>query len=247
MIALLRSELLKQRSTRTTLQLLGAMVVLVAVVILLHTLELPIRNLGAHTAQLNVLGRGQMLGALFGALLGALSITAEFRHGTIRPTLLATPGRGRVIAAKVLVSVLLGLLFGLVAAGEGLAVGGVSLVARGIDLQLTVGDYALMLAGGAVGAGLLAAIGVGVGAAVRNQVPVVVGLCLWLLFIEGLLFGDIGLSDYGRLLPGALARAASGLEQQTLLQPGPAVALLMMYAVAATALGWMAMTRRDVQ
>ena len=247
MIAIIRSELLKQRTTRTTLQLLGVMGALVAVVILLHTLALPLRNLGQHTAQLEVLGRGQMMGAVFAALLGALSVTAEFRHGTIRPTLLATPRRGGVVVAKVLVSFVLGLIMGLAAAGEGLAVGGVSLLGRGIDLQLTAGDCALMLAGSGVGAGLLAAVGVGIGAALRNQVPVIVGICIWLLFVEGLLFGDIGLSAYGRLLPGALARAGSGLDQPTLLQPAPALALLVLYAIAATALGWVAMSRRDVQ
>jgi hypothetical protein len=73
-----------------------------------------------------------------------------------------------------------------------------------------------------------------------------VGICTWLLFIEGLLFGDIGLSNIGKYLPGSLARAAGGLGSSVLLLPGPALVLLSIYAVAAAAAGWAAITRRDV-
>ena len=72
---------------------------------------------GVQTTQrpgsLDVFGRGEFLGALFAALLGALSITTEIRHGTIRPTFLFTPRRGRVLWAKVWASVLIGAGFGL--------------------------------------------------------------------------------------------------------------------------------------
>jgi len=128
-----------------------------------------------------------MLGTLFAALLGAMSITGEFRHGTIRPTFLTTPRRGRVVAAKVWASMLIGVAFGLIAAAVAAGVGSAALAARGVKIQLDGGDYALLLAGGAAAAGLWAAIGVGLGAVVRNQVPTVVGLCAWLLFVEGLL------------------------------------------------------------
>jgi ABC-2 type transport system permease protein len=246
MTGLLRAELLKQRSTRTTLELLLAMIVLVVVVILLHGLELPVRNLGSESHQLGVMGQGQRMGTLFAALLGALAITSEFRHGTVRPTFLVAPRRGRVVVAKVVVSLFVGLLFGLIAAGVALGVGIGAFTERGVAIQLDGNDYSRLLIGSAVGAGLWSAFGVGVGALVRHQVPVVVGICTWLLFIEGLLFGDIGLSHWGRFLPGALAQGAIGLEPQTLLAPGPAVSLLVLYAIAAAAFGWIVTTRRDV-
>lgn len=88
MTAPLRAEWLKQRSTRTTLGLLAAMVGLVVLVILLHELGLRIDALSRRSSQFAVLGQGQRMGTLFAALLGALSITVEFRHGTIRPTFL---------------------------------------------------------------------------------------------------------------------------------------------------------------
>lgn len=246
MTAQLRAELLRQRSTRTNLGLFAAMFSLVVLVMLLHGLGLPAESLSRRSRQLVVLGQGQRLGTLFAALLGAISMTVEFRHGTIRPIFLTTPRRGRVVMAKVGVSMLIGISFGLIATAIAVGVGGAALAARGLEVRLDGGDYALLLGGSAVGAALWAAIGVGLGALVRNQVPTVVGICTWLLFVEGLLFGDIGLSEYGRFLPGSLATAATGQDQQTLLAPGLAVLLLALYAAAAAAVGWVATTRRDV-
>jgi ABC-2 type transport system permease protein len=246
--ALLRAELLKQRSTRTGLGLFAAMLGLVLLAVLLHGFGLPAEDLGGPHVQLMVLGRGEFLGALFAALLGAMSITAEVRHGTIRSTFLVTPRRGRVVAAKVLVSILFGAGFGLVAGAVATAAGTAALRARGIELQLDRGDYVLLVAGAAGAAALWAAIGVGVGALVRNQVPALIGICAWLLFVEGLLAGDVagGLGDVGRLLPGAAASAISGQDPGTLLAPAVALVLLALYAAAAALTGALALSRRDV-
>jgi hypothetical protein len=103
------------------------------------------------------------------------------------------------------------------------------------------------VAGGAAAAALWAAIGVGVGAVVRGQVPTAVGLSAWLLFVEGLLAGDAAVvGDAGRYAPGAAAAAITGQDPGTLLEPGPGALLLVVYAVAAAVAGWVATTRRDV-
>jgi hypothetical protein len=93
MTAQLRSELLKQRTTRTNLVLLLWMVGLVVLVVLLHVLSFGVDELSRHDNQLKIAGLGTSIGALFASLLGAMSITGEIRHGTIRPTFLATPRR----------------------------------------------------------------------------------------------------------------------------------------------------------
>lgn len=246
MKALLRSEWLKQRSTGTNLGLFAAMVALVLLAVLLHSL-LPAEDLDMTNVQLMVLGRGEFLGALFAALLGALSITTEIRHGTIRPTFLVTPRRGRVIAAKVSVSILIGAGFGLAAGAVAAAVGTAALRVRGIEVQLDLSGYVLLVVGAAGAAGLWAAIGVGVGALVRNQVPTLVGICAWLLFVEGLLVGDlVGLGDVGRFLPGAAASAVSGQDPGTLLAPATGLVLLVLYAAAAALAGLASISRRDV-
>lgn len=248
MIALLRAELFKQRSTLTGLGLFGAMLSLILFVMVIHGFGLAPGNLDSTSGQLTVLfGWGEVFGALFAALLGAMSFTGEIRYGTIRPTFLVTPQRGRVVAAKVWASMLIGTGFGLTAGALAAGVGTAALSARGIDVQLNEGDYALLVAGGAAAAALWAAIGVGLGAVVRNQVPALVGICVWLLFVENLLVGDIAnVSVVGRLLPGAAGKAISGQDPDTLLSPALAVVLLSLYAAGAVLAGSLAIDRRDV-
>jgi hypothetical protein len=217
---------------------------LVLLAVVLHGIGLSSATLADSDNQLMVLGRGEFLGALFAALLGAMSVTSEIRHGTIRPTFLVSPRRGRVVAAKVVVSFLLGAGFGLTASALAAIVGAAMLDARGIDVQLDGSDYALLVAGGTAASALWAAIGVGVGAIVRNQVPTLIGITAWLLFVEGL-FGE-NLVDVSKFAPGTLGMAVSGQEPGALLAPGISLLLLSLYAALAATAGWMSTTRRDV-
>jgi ABC-2 type transport system permease protein len=242
--AQLRSELLKQRSTPANLGLLSALLGLVALAVTLHGIGLRASELADRDNQLMVFGRGEFLGALFAGLLGAMSITAEIRHGTIRPTFLVTPGRGRVVTAKVWVSVLIGAGFGLAASALAAGVGAAVFSARGVELQLGGGDYTLLIAGGTAAAALWGAIGVGIGAVVRDQVPALIGISAWLLFIEGLFGGN--LADVIKFAPGALGMAASGQEPDTLLAPSLSLFLLALYGAAAGMAGLIATSRRDV-
>lgn len=248
MKALVRSELLKLRSTRAALGLMAALLGLVLVAVALHAFGLAAERLGDLEVQLMILGRGEFLGVLFAALLGALSFTSEVRHGTIRPTFLFSPRRARVVAAKASVTLVVGAGFGILAGAVAIAAGAAAFRARGIDLQLERGDYGLLLAGGAAAAALWATIGLGVGVLVRNQVPTLIGICTWLLFVEGLLVGDAGgLGDIGRFLPGAAAAAASGQDPGMLLSPGVGLMLLAGYATAAALAGSLAVSRLDVE
>jgi ABC-2 type transport system permease protein len=248
MIGQLRSELLKLRTTRTTPGLLAWMVALAIVVVALHVLSFSADDLARGENQVKILGLGPSIGALFAALVGALSITGEFRNGTIRPTLLVTPRRTQVVAAKTLASMLAGVGAGLVAAGLTAGTEAAGLAIRGIDVELATGDYAQLLAGGAFAGALFAAIGVGVGTIVRNQVAAVAGLCLWLLFLEPLLLGD--LPDVAKYAPEASAGAVAGAIQSqladTLVTPALGVLLLSVYAAIAGVAGALAITRRDV-
>jgi ABC-2 type transport system permease protein len=124
----------------------------------------------------------------------------------------------------------------------------VALRARGIEMQLDQRDYVFLVVGSAAAAALWAAIGVGVGALVRNQVPTLIGICAWLLFVEGLLAGDVagGLGDVGRFLPGAAAAAISGQDPGTLLAPAVGLALLALYTAAAALAGSLTISRHDL-
>jgi len=246
--AQLRAELLKQRSIRTNLGLLSAMLALISLAVLLHGLGLPSGNVDSASEQLTlVVGWGEKLAAVFAGLLGAMSMTSEIRHGTIRSTFLVTPRRARVIAAKILASMVFGAGLGLIAAAVAVGVGSAALGARGIESRLDRGAYALFLVGGATAAALWAAIGVGLGAIIRNQVPTLVGICAWLLFVEGLLLGDVAdVAAVGRFGPGAAAAAISGQDPDKLLAPGVGLVVLALYAAAAALAGSLATARRDV-
>ncbi len=242
MIGQLRAELLKQRSTQTTLFLFLAMFGLVALAVTMHVLALGAADLSTRSHQLEVFQVGTRAGMLFAGLVGAIAITAEIRYGTIRPTFLVTPRRGPVIAAKLAVSGLAGIVFGLLA--EGLMAGdaGVAFAARGISNQLTGGDYLQVLAGGAAAAALWAAIGAGVGALVRNQVGALVGLCAWVFLVESVSEGFV--PGAARLMPGGAGLALAGNNDE--LSAAVAVLLLVLYAAAVSAAGWVATMRRDV-
>lgn len=248
MSRLVRAELLKQRTTRTSLLLLFWMAALILLIVLMHVLSLSGAQISGRDGQLKVIGWGTSIGALFAALLGAMSITGEIRHGTIRPTFLATPRRERVIAAKLAAGVLTGIAVGLLAEGLTAGIEAAGLAVRGVHIQLTAGDYTQLLAGGAAAAGLFAAIGVGVGAVVRQQIGAVAGLVIWLLLIETTLIGNV--PSAGKFAPGAAAGAIGGAVQtqsaSKLVAPAVGVLLLVIYAAIASAAGTVFTNRRDV-
>ena len=248
MSAQLRSELFKQRTTRTNLGLLLAMVALVGVVVLLHVVALPTPGLTGRQNQLKVVGLGTTFGMIFGSLIGALSITTEIRHGLIRPTLLATPDRSRVIAAKAIAGLLAGAGLGLLAEAIAIGIGSAGLAVRGIGIAPSAGDFAQLLVGGAAAAALWAAIGVGVGATIRSQVAAAISLVVWLLFVEMTVIGVA--PAVGKFLPGASGGALAGaMLQQTatyLLAPALGALLIVAYAVVATCAGLIATARRDI-
>jgi ABC-type transport system involved in multi-copper enzyme maturation permease subunit len=244
----LRSELFKQRTTRTTGVLLASMVGVTLLVVGLHVFTLKSADLSQAANQSKVFGWGTTIGALFAALAGAISITAEFRHGTIRPTMLTNPDRTRIIAAKAAAAATAGLAVGLLAAGLVAAIGSVGLALRGIPVTLSAGDFAQMIVGGAVGAALWAILGTGLGAILRSQVGVVISLCVWLLLIENILIGNV--PSAGKYAPGASGGALAGLIPNagtaTLLAPIVGALLLIGYAALSAGAGLVAIERRDI-
>lgn len=248
MIAQLRSELFKQRTTRTARILLASLLGVTLLVVCLHVFTIKAASLSQAVNQPKVFGWGTTIGALFASLAGAIGITAEFRHGTIRPTLLTNPDRTRVLLAKAAAAAIAGLIMGLLAAGLVAGIGSAGLSLRGIPITLGVGDFAQMIAGGAAGAAAWAVIGTGLGAMLRGQVAAVISLCVWLLLIENILIGNVPAT--GKYAPGAADGALAGLMPNagtaTLLAPVLGVLLLVGYAAALATAGRLAIERRDI-
>jgi ABC-2 type transport system permease protein len=167
-ITQLRSEAYKLATTRTNAGIAAAMVGLISLAVLLHMLGLPVDKLGNQSQQRGIfIDVGVNLGILFAALLGALSITSEYRTGTIRPTLLVTLRRTQVIAAKTLCALRAGAVTGLLAAGTAAGAGSIGLAIRGVTVHPTAGDVIRLLVGASAAGALWAAIGLGVGAVIR--------------------------------------------------------------------------------
>jgi ABC-2 type transport system permease protein len=243
MIAQAKAELLKIRSTRTTLGLIAAMLALLLLLVLLTGLLSKTGVLAGKDTQRNLLGLGGVAG-IFAALAGVLVVTGEYRHGTIRPTFLFTPRRPRVLGAKLAASMVTGLAFGLVAEAIGFAVGAVILASRGVPFALSVGESTQLVVGTIVGVVLWGGLGVGLGAILRNQVAAVIALLAWAFVIENLVFGLA--PSVGRYGPEQAATALTGLTTRHLLSPVAGGAVLIAWVAALVAAGVVLTIRRDV-
>jgi ABC-2 type transport system permease protein len=242
-IGQLRSELLKIRSTRSTLGLVGGVVALVLLFILLGGFLSSADSLTRADDQRNYLGIGG-LASLFAALAGLLVVTGEYRFGTIRPTFLVTPRRRVVVLAKYVASLGAGIAFALLGQGLALAIGLGILSGRGISIELNGGDFTQLVLGTLAAAALWGGIGVGLGAIVRNQVGGVIALLAWVLLVENLLFGLV--PKVGRFTPGRAQDALSGMTTDHLLPAAAGGAVLVAWSLVLLAGGIAATEVRDV-
>ncbi len=242
-MAQIRAELLKVRSTRTTLGLLLGMVALILLFVLLTGLLSNVQSLSTTEDQRQLIGIGS-LAAVFAALAGVLLVTSEYRYGTIRPTILFTPYRGRVLAAKVIAAMLAGVAFGAVGAALGWGIGYAILSGRGITLALSNGDVTQLVLGSLAGVALWGAMGAGLGTILRNQVGGVITLLAWGFVVNPLLFGLV--PSVGRFMPSYAQDSLIGLTTRHLLTPVAGGIVIVGWAVLLAAVGLAITARRDV-
>lgn len=196
MTALLRSELLKLRSTRTSLVLaLGLLAITAA-----GTLAVLLVSDESAIDLQEGLPNTAAFATLFALLFGILVMTGEFRHGTATPTFLVAPVRERVVVAKALAAMLGGLALALTASALVYLCALPWLAAQGDAIHLfetaPLGTVAAIVAGAAI----WGALGVGLGALVRSQVGAMIGAVVWLLIAENIVGGL--LPRIGPYLPG---------------------------------------------
>ncbi len=243
MIAQIEAELLKIRSTRTTVGLLLGMIALVLLFSLLTGLLSNAQNLVGAENQKNVLSLGSLAG-VFSALAGILLITSEYRFGTIRPTYLFTPRRSTVLVAKALSGALAGLVFGIIGEGVGFAIGDVILSARGIPMALSGSSVTLLLLGTVASTALFGVLGVGLGTIIRNQVGSIITLLAWGFVVDNLLFGLV--PTVGRFTPTYSENAFIGITANHLLAPALGALTLAGWAVGLSVVGLLLINRRDI-
>lgn len=241
MAALFSAELLKLRTVRSTWLLLLAAQLFTVAGALGPVLTGDDAN-DTETWSRSVSHAG--LAAMFALVLGIFAVAGEHRHRTITETYLAVPLRGRVVAAKVVVSTAAGLLFGAAAAATALVTTAVAVSAAGGAFDAADGELWRTLAGGVAWNAAFAAIGVGVGALVRNLAGAIAAALAWIALVEGVVAALVG-DGAGRWLPLAAGRALAGIGTGGLPQPGAGALLAGYAALIAVLAGW-ATLRRDV-
>ncbi|GAA5124327.1 ABC transporter permease [Haloechinothrix salitolerans] len=117
-------------------------------------------------------------------VLAALSITTEYRFGTIKSTFLAVPNRTAVLLAKTGVVALLALVIGEIAAFGALGVS--ALLAPGSDLALNSAADWRQVAGVGLVYAITAVMGVAVGTLVRHSAGAISLLLIYVMVVETL-------------------------------------------------------------
>ncbi len=234
---LLAAEVLKLRTTWGFWVYLAMLLVLTALVV--------VGTIGSGVGAFDDeswrdLLQAPLIGFAFPLLVGSVVVTSEFRHGTIGQSLLVTPRRPLLLAAKLAVAGLVGLVFAVLSFALMLAIALPWLGAKDVDVGLgdpIVRETALVVTVAFV---LLGMLGVGVGGALRNQAGAAVGLLVWFLVAEFLvraLLGVIELDGVARYLPLAAMEALIGSDdlEDVLSQSAGGLVLAGWVAVAAAA------------
>jgi hypothetical protein len=200
------------------------------------------------------------LACTFPVLMGTLTVTTEYRHGTLTPTFLAQPRRHLVLLGKFLTGIPLGFIYGLAAlvATVGPAAGLLAIFGEptGLDNSAIVGTLGRNL----LALVLWTLIGVGFGTLLRHQVAAIVALLVFTQFVEPMLrFIQIAAEQdwpWLKFLPGAAGDGLTGgsymnmladaLEQTSLLGRTSAGLVMLAYALVLTVAGYFVSWRRDV-
>lgn len=205
-----KNEFLKLRTIRSPLLLLAAAQVVVLAGV--SGLFVSGADLGDPATPLRAVGHAGLV-SMLSLVLGIVGVAGEYRYKTITYTYLGTPLRERVITAKLVVYAAAGAVFGLVSSLVAFAATAVWLAGKGSSLDLSGAALWRTLAGCVIWNACFAAIGVGLGALVRNLVGAVALALAWIALVEGIVGQLVG--GFDRWLP-----FNSGLALENVPAPG---------------------------
>lgn len=187
MTATLHAEWIKLRSLRLTWGAAATALVLMVLMSLVVAASVAASAANGYDIAMTatrVAADATLLAQLPLIMVAALAITGEYGSGGIRTTLRATPLRGRLLLAKALVIAGWSLVCGLVLTAVGTAT---SLLVMGETGAFTTSDLVSTLIGVSGYLALVAALTLGVGAAVRNTVITLLTMLLLLVAVPTLL------------------------------------------------------------
>lgn len=248
MINLVRAELRKLLSTQVWFWMLLLSIGLTALIIVVNLLQpndIDVNDVkGLFTA-----GTTAYIAAF---VLGVLGVTTEYRYQTITPTLLATPSRVRVIAAKLLTYVLVGVALAVACAITSTAIAVPWLAAKHVHYSFFGDGIAQRVLEVSSIVGLFALLGLGFGAAIRNQIVAVTVGVVYLLVVESLLAIIPKVDDVFPYLPGGASRAiidphdTVGSNGVKLLGAAAGYVLLIAWTALLSAVGAFYSLNRDI-
>src|SRR5215216_4329130 len=125
--------------------------------------------------------------SLLTLIFGITAVAGEYRHQTITDTYLATPRRGRVIAAKFAVYTAVAAIFGLMLAVTAVMATAVAITANGGSLDLSNRDLWRTLAGGVACNAAFAGHRVPLGPIIPNPAAALPPALAWIALVEGLI------------------------------------------------------------
>lgn len=208
----------------------------------------------------DLVGAGYEAGVVMAPVLGVICISTEYRHKVLTATLLLSPRRPQVIAAKVAASVVWGLSMAVASFVMVAAMGIPLLIAEGGSVSAMVHQVEPVVPGILAAYALLAVYGLGLGTLVRNQVAGVIlalGITLVLEPIIVAIFSSLVHVDVNFLPSRATQAVAGGLVthrtgtatsavSEVLLTPWLGGLVLLGWGVASALIGYYVSFRRDV-
>jgi ABC-type transport system involved in multi-copper enzyme maturation permease subunit len=259
-IAAIRSEWFKLRTTSVPWVLGGIALIITALLILVYfashgggggtdSNSFGIPNYPHTTQQLrNLLGSG-FEGYLFALLLGTLCVTSEFRHKTVTTSFLVTPRRPRFVGSKLITSAILGAALAIVLLIATLIGGGITLVENGGSFTDLLRQLPAVAPGMILVFALFGILGVGVGSVLTNQVAAIVVCLGWFIILEGILTALV--HGASRWVPTGAATAAANLTRGRgsdfgLFNWWQGTLLMLGYGLVFAAIGSYMLTRRDI-
>lgn len=245
MIHTLRAELTKALTLRSIQTTLAAALIIPPALAVASGLgfdsgtamasSFPIEAHGFETA-----GFGQPLIILLAALIAG----TEYLDGQLRTTLLATPRRGRVLAAKLIMIAVLATLIGLVATTAAVLLKHAALGAHGLSLGEFTAGMGWNLIGVAVNYTLIALIAASITILARTFI---VTLVVLVPLVLGLTISLLGALPILRYLPDlAGIQLLTSYPGVGLLDPIPGGLVMFLWTVALGGATWLVFRSRDI-
>jgi ABC-type transport system involved in multi-copper enzyme maturation permease subunit len=225
----LQAELIKLRTTRTFLALTGsalALSLLVTILVAVLSNDVTARDVRDLFGSIDTSG-------LFILLLGIIGMAGEWRHRTIASTVLTTPQRLRLLLAKAVAYAIAGMVLSLVVNVVSMGVGSLILSSRN-ETTLPVSDLVDILWRNLVIAAFFGALGVLIGALLRNPAVAIVVILVFLFVVDPALLG----LAYDEWKFGPFGGAPTGV---TGVRPDDSKELLPLGAALAVMAGWLSL------